>query len=214
MKAYLCREFGPINSHKVEEIESPIPGDHEVLIDVHAAGVAFPDVLVVQGLYQIKPDFPFSPGGEFAGVINSIGDKVKMWNVGDRVIGFKGSGGFSEQAICNAYNIMPLPETMDYVTGSIFPLNYGTSIHALKQRAELQPKETVLVMGAAGGLGITAIHVAKAMGARVIAAASSNEKLDLCKTQGADELILYSRDSMDKASQKAVSYTHLRAHET
>ena len=205
MKAYLCREFGPINSHKVEEIESPIPGDHEVLIDVHAAGVAFPDVLVVQGLYQIKPDFPFSPGGEFAGVINSIGDKVKMWNVGDRVIGFKGSGGFSEQAICNAYNIMPLPETMDYVTGSIFPLNYGTSIHALKQRAELQPKETVLVMGAAGGLGITAIHVAKAMGARVIAAASSKEKLDLCKTQGADELILYSRDSMDKASQKAFS---------
>ena len=205
MKAFLCRKFGPINSHTVDEVDNLVPGDNEVVVDVHAAGVAFPDVLVVQGLYQFKPDFPFSPGGEFAGVVSSIGSKVKLWNEGDRVIGFKGSGGFAEQAICNAYNIMPLPETMDYITGSIFPLNYGTSIHAFKQRADLKEGESVLIMGAAGGLGLTAIHVAKAMGAKVIAAASSNEKLELCQSQGADEIIQYSRDNMNRDSQKEFS---------
>ena len=104
MKAYLCREFGPISSHKIESIDIPEPQDNDVLIEVYAAGVAFPDVLVVQGLYQIKPDFPFSPGGEFAGVIKSIGTKVKGWKEGDRVIGFKGSGGFSEYALCNQFS--------------------------------------------------------------------------------------------------------------
>ena len=205
MKAFLCRKFGPINSHTVDEIDNLVPGDNEVVIDVHAAGVAFPDVLVVQGLYQIKPDFPFSPGGEFAGVISSIGSKVSLWSEGDRVIGFKGSGGFAEQAVCNEYNIMPLPDSMDYLTGSIFPLNYGTSIHAFKQRAVLKENETVLIMGAAGGLGLTAIHVAKAMGAKVIAAASSKEKVELCQSQGADETIQYSRDNMDRDAQKEFS---------
>lgn len=205
MKAYLCREFGPINSHKVEEIDSPIPGDNEVVVQVHSAGVAFPDVLVVQGLYQITPDFPFSPGGEFAGIISQIGDKVTQWKVDDRVIGFKGSGGFAEEALCNESNIMPLPDSMDYKTGAIFPLNYGTAIHAFKQRAELKKGENVLIMGAAGGLGITAIHIAKAMGANVIAAASSQEKLDLCELQGADSTILYSRDNMDRDAQKQFS---------
>ena len=205
MKAFLCKEFGPINSHTIDEIDNLVPGDNEVVIDVHAAGVAFPDVLVVQGLYQIKPDFPFSPGGEFAGVISSIGSKVSLWSQGDRVIGFKGSGGFAEQAVCNEYNIMPLPDSMDYLTGSIFPLNYGTSIHAFKQRAVLKENETVLIMGAAGGLGLTAIHVAKAMGAKVIAAASSKEKVELCQSQGADETIQYSRDNMDRDAQKEFS---------
>ena len=205
MKAFLCKEFGPINSHTIDEIDNLVPGDNEVVIDVHAAGVAFPDVLVVQGLYQIKPDFPFSPGGEFAGVISSIGSKVSLWSQGDRVIGFKGSGGFAEQAVCNEYNIMPLPDSMDYLTGSIFPLNYGTSIHAFKQRAVLKENETVLIMGAAGGLGLSAIHVAKAMGAKVIAAASSKEKVELCQSQGVDETIQYSRDNMDRAAQKEFS---------
>jgi len=205
MKAFLCKEFGPINSHTIHEIDNLVPGDNEVVIDVHAAGVAFPDVLVVQGLYQIKPDFPFSPGGEFAGVISSIGSKVSLWSQGDRVIGFKGSGGFAEQAVCNEYNIMPLPDSMDYLTGSVFPLNYGTSIHAFKQRAVLKENETVLIMGAAGGLGLTAIHVAKAMGAKVIAAASSKEKVELCQSQGADETIQYSRDNMDRDAQKEFS---------
>ena len=205
MKAYLCREFGPISSHKIEDIDIPEPQDNDVLIEVYAAGVAFPDVLVVQGLYQIKPDFPFSPGGEFAGVIKSIGSKVKGWKEGDRVIGFKGSGGFSEYALCNQFNIMPLPDSMDYLTGSIFPLNYGTSIHAFKQRAELKEDDNVLIMGAAGGLGISAIHVAKAMGARVIAAASEDEKLQLCKEAGADETILYSKDLSSNEDQRKFS---------
>ena len=205
MKAYLCREYGPISSHKIETIDVPIPNDNDALIEVYAAGVAFPDVLVVQGLYQIKPEFPFSPGGEFTGVIREIGSKVKGWKEGDRVIGFKGSGGFAEYALCNQFNIMPLPDSMDFLTGSIFPLNYGTSIHAFKQRAELQPSENVLIMGAAGGLGISAIHVAKAMGARVIAAASETEKLELCKEAGADETILYSKDLSNSNDQKTFS---------
>ena len=205
MKAFLCREFGPISSHKVEEIDDLIPGSHDIVIDVHAAGVSFPDVLVVQGLYQIKPDFPFSPGGEFTGKVSKVGEKVTRWNKGDRVIGFKGSGGFAEQALCNEFNVMPLPDSMDFVTGAIFPMNYGTSIHALKQRADLKANETMLVMGAGGGLGLTAIHVGKAMGAKVIAAASTEEKLELCSQQGADSTILYSRDKMDTASQKEFS---------
>ena len=205
MKAYLCREFGPISTHQVETINKPVPSDNEVLIEVFAAGVAFPDVLVVQGLYQIKPEFPFSPGGEFAGIVKTAGSKVKRWKVGDRVIGFKGSGGFAEYALCNEFNVMSLPDSMDYLTGSIFPLNYGTSIHAFKQRAELKSDENVLIMGAAGGLGITAIHVAKAMGARVIAAASEKEKLKLCEEAGADETILYSKDLSDSNDQKLFS---------
>ncbi len=205
MKAFLCREFGPISSHKVEEIDDLIPGSHDIVINVHAAGVSFPDVLVVQGLYQIKPDFPFSPGGEFAGEVSQVGEKVTQWKQGDRVIGFKGSGGFAEQAVCNEFNVMPLPDSMDYVTGAIFPMNYGTSIHALKQRADLKSGETLLVMGAGGGLGLTAIHVAKAMGAKIIAAASTEEKLELCSQQGADSTVLYPRDNMDTDSQKEFS---------
>ncbi|MBT3992442.1 MAG: NADPH:quinone oxidoreductase family protein [Gammaproteobacteria bacterium] len=205
MKAYLCRKFGPINSHKIEEIDNLVPGDNEVVVNVHSAGVAFPDVLVVQGLYQMTPDFPFSPGGEFTGIISEVGKNVTKCKLNDRVIGFKGSGGFAEEALCHESNIMPLPDSMDYQTGSIFPLNYGTSIHAFKQRAELKKGDNVLIMGAAGGLGIAAIHVAKAMGANVIAAASSNEKLDLCKQQGADSTVLYSRDNMDRDSQKNFS---------
>ncbi len=205
MKAFLCRKFGPIDSHQVEEVDDLVPAKHEVLVEVYAAGVSFPDVLVVQGLYQFKPAFPFSPGGEFAGVVKEIGDGVKRWNIGDRVIGFKGSGGFAEQALCNEFNLMPLPDEMEYVTGAIFPMNYGTSIYALKQRAELQSGETLLVLGAGGGLGLTAIHVGKAMGAKVIAAASTPEKLELCSQQGADSTILYSRGSMDTDSQKEFS---------
>ena len=205
MKAFLCRKFGPIDSHQVEEVDDLVPAKHEVLVEVYAAGVAFPDVLVVQGLYQFKPAFPFSPGGEFAGVVKEIGEGVQRWKIGDRVIGFKGSGGFAEQALCNEFNLMPLPDAMEYLTGAIFPMNYGTSIYALKQRAELQSGETLLVLGAGGGLGLTALHVGKAMGAKVIAAASTPEKLELCSQQGADATILYSRESMDTDSQKEFS---------
>ena len=207
MKAYVCREFGPIESHKVEEIDDPIVGPGQVIVDVKAAGIAFPDVLIVQGLYQFKPPFPFVPGGEIAGIVSSVGEGVSKWKEGDRIIGTTGFAGLAEKALYYEHQLMPLPKSMDFKTGAVFPLNYGTTFHALKQRANIQPGESLLVLGAAGGIGITAIHLGKAMGAKVIAAASSEEKLELCKNEGADETILYQKENMDRNTQKAFSET-------
>ena len=203
MKAYVCREFGPIESHKVEEIDDPIVGPGQVIVDVKAAGIAFPDVLIVQGLYQFKPPFPFVPGGEIAGIVSSVGEGVSKWKEGDRVIGTTGFAGLAEKSLYYEHQLMPLPKSMDFKTGAVFPLNYGTTFHALKQRANIQPGESLLVLGAAGGIGLTAIHLGKAMGAKVIAAASSEEKLELCKNEGADETILYQKENMDRNTQKA-----------
>ena len=192
MKAYVCREFGPVESHKVEEIEDPRAEAGQVVVDVKAAGVSFPDVLIVQGKYQFQPPFPFSPGGEIAGVISEVGEGVVDWKVGDRVIAMTGNGGIAEKVVAFEMTLMPLPETMDFKDGAAFPLNYGTTYHALKQRGQLQPGETLLVTGAGGGVGTTAIEIGKAMGARVIAAASTEEKLEIAKNLGADETINYS----------------------
>tara|TARA_Y100000992_G_scaffold89978_1_gene57978 strand:- start:416 stop:1408 length:993 start_codon:yes stop_codon:yes gene_type:complete len=204
MKAFLCKEFGPVDSHTVEEIEDPVAGPGQVVVDIKATGISFPDVLIVQGLYQFKPPFPFSPGSEISGVISSVGEGVTMHKVGDRVMGSIGSGGLREKGVYLEQQLMPLPESMDFNTAAGFPLNYGTTYHAFKQRGELKEGQSVLVLGAGGGLGITAIHIAKAMGARVIAAASSQEKIDLCKKEGADEGIIYERD-MDRDLQKKFS---------
>ena len=192
MKAYVCREFGPVESHKVEEIEDPRAEAGQVVIDVKAAGVSFPDVLIVQGKYQFQPPFPFSPGGEVAGVISEVGEGVVDWKVGDRVIAMTGNGGIAEKVVAFEMTLMPLPETMDFKDGAAFPLNYGTTYHALKQRGQLQAGETLLVTGAGGGVGTTAIEIGKAMGAKVIAAASTDEKLEIAKNLGADEVINYS----------------------
>ena len=192
MKAYVCREFGPVESHKVEEIEDPRAEAGQVVVDVKAAGVSFPDVLIVQGKYQFQPPFPFSPGGEIAGVISEVGEGVVDWKVGDRVIAMTGNGGMAEKVVAFEMTLMPLPETMDFKDGAAFPLNYGTTYHALKQRGQLQPGETLLVTGAGGGVGTTAIEIGKAMGAKVIAAASTEEKLEIAKNLGADETINYS----------------------
>ena len=204
MKAFLCKEFGPVDSHKVEEIEDPVAGPGQVVVDIKATGISFPDVLIVQGLYQFKPPFPFSPGSEISGVISSVGEGVTLHKVGDRVMGSIGSGGLREKGVYFEQQLMPLPESMDFNTAAGFPLNYGTTYHAFKQRGELKAGQSVLVLGAGGGLGITAIHIAKAMGAKVIAAASSQEKIDLCKKEGADEGIIYERD-MDRDLQKKFS---------
>ena len=204
MKAFLCKEFGPVDSHTVEEIEDPVAGPGQVVVDIKATRISFPDVLIVQGLYQFKPPFPFSPGSEISGVISSVGEGVTMHKVGDRVMGSIGSGGLREKGVYLEQQLMPLPESMDFNTAAGFPLNYGTTYHAFKQRGELKEGQSVLVLGAGGGLGITAIHIAKAMGARVIAAASSQEKIDLCKKEGADEGIIYERD-MDRDLQKKFS---------
>ena len=204
MKAFLCKEFGPVDSHTVEEIEDPVAGPGQVVVDIKATGISFPDVLIVQGLYQFKPPFPFSPGSEISGVVSSVGEDVTMHKVGDRVMGSIGSGGLREKGVYLEQQLMPLPESMDFNTAAGFPLNYGTTYHAFKQRGELKEGQSVLVLGAGGGLGITAIHIAKAMGARVIAAASSQEKIDLCIKEGADEGIIYERD-MDRDLQKKFS---------
>ena len=204
MKAFLCKEFGPVDSHTVEEIEDPAAGPGQVVVDIKATGISFPDVLIVQGLYQFKPPFPFSPGSEISGVVSSVGEDVTMHKVGDRVMGSIGSGGLREKGVYLEQQLMPLPESMDFNTAAGFPLNYGTTYHAFKQRGELKEGQSVLVLGAGGGLGITAIHIAKAMGARVIAAASSQEKIDLCIKEGADEGIIYERD-MDRDLQKKFS---------
>ena len=181
MKAYVCREFGPVESHKVEEIEDPRAEAGQVVVDVKAAGVSFPDVLIVQGKYQFQPPFPFSPGGEIAGVISEVGEGVVDWKVGDRVIAMTGNGGIAEKVVAFDMTLMPLPETKDFKDGAAFPLNYGTTYHALKQRGQLQPGETLLVTGAGGGVGTTAIEIGKAMGAKVIAAASTEEKLEIAE---------------------------------
>ncbi|MCD5983458.1 MULTISPECIES: NADPH:quinone oxidoreductase family protein [Pseudomonas] len=191
MKALLCKAFGPASTLVLEDIPAPDVKKNEILLDVRAAGVNFPDTLIIEGKYQFKPPFPFSPGGEAAGVISAIGEKVAHLKTGDRVMALTGWGSFAEQVAVPNYNVLPIPESMDFTVAAAFSMTYGTSMHALKQRANLQPGETLLVLGASGGVGLAAVEIGKALGAHVIAAASSAEKLDVAKNAGADELINY-----------------------
>jgi len=196
MKALLCKQFGPPESLVLEDVADLNAGDTQVVIDVHAASVNFPDTLIVQGLYQFKPDLPFSPGGECAGVVKSVGTKVKTVKPGDKVIAFTGWGAFAEQVVADAMQVMPMPDGMDFDTASAFVMTYATSYHALKDRAALKAGETLLVLGASGGVGLAAIEIGKALGAKVIAAASSAEKLAVCREHGADEVINYSTEDL------------------
>lgn len=196
MKAVLCKAFGPAETLVIEETASPVAKKNEVVLDVHAAGVNFPDTLIIEGKYQFKPPFPFSPGGEAAGVVSSVGEGVTHVKVGDKVMSLTGFGAFAEQVAVSAYNVMPMPAGMEFTQAAAFSMTYGTSMHALKQRANLQPGETLLVLGASGGVGLAAVEIAKAMGARVIAAASSAEKLEVARQAGADVLINYSEESL------------------
>ncbi|WP_213878254.1 NADPH:quinone oxidoreductase family protein [Pseudomonas sp. dw_358] len=191
MKAVLCKAFGPAENLRLEETPGPVAKANEVLLDVHAAGVNFPDTLIIEGKYQFKPPLPFSPGGEAAGVIRAVGEKVGQLKVGDRVMALTGWGSFAEQVAVPACNVLPIPAGMDFNTAAAFSMTYGTSMHALRQRARLQPGETLLVLGASGGVGRAAVEIGKAMGARVIAAASTAQKLAAAREAGADELINY-----------------------
>ena len=191
MKAVLCKAFGPADTLVIEDTSSPQIKKNEVLLDVHAAGINFPDTLIIEGKYQFKPPFPFSPGGDASGVISAVGEKVSHLKVGDRVMALTGWGSCAEQIAVPAYNILPMPDAMDFTTAAAFSMTYGTAMHALKQRGALQAGETLLVLGASGGVGLAAIEIGKAMGARVIAAASSAEKLEVARQAGADELINY-----------------------
>ena len=193
MKALRCHTYGPIDTLRVEDIPTPTPAAGQVLVDVHAASINFPDTLIVQGLYQIKPPLPFTPGAELAGVVTAVGEGVKHLKIGDRVVASTGTGGFAEQAIADAARVLPLPQGMSFEAGASFVLAYGTSIHALTTIGKLQAGETLLVLGAAGGVGIAAIEIAKALGARVIAAASSEGKRNLAKQAGADETVDYTQ---------------------
>ena len=199
MKALLCKRHGLPDTLVVEEVPDPVPGEGEVVIDVKAAGVNFPDVLIIQNKYQFKPELPFAPGAEVSGVVSAVGAGVTGLKVGDRVLGSCGHGGFAEKVLVKAARTIKLPGGIDFDTAAAFTLTYGTSWHALVDRAQLKAGETVLVLGAAGGVGLAAIEIAKALGARVIAAASTDEKLAVCREHGADALINYAAEDLREA---------------
>jgi NADPH2:quinone reductase len=196
MRALICEEYGPAESLVIAEREAPELKPTEVRIDVRAAGLNFPDALVIAGKYQVKPPLPFIPGGECAGVISAVGDEVKNFKVGDKVIAMPGMSAFAEQVNVEQKLLVPMPEKLSFEQAAGFCITYATSYYAFKQRANLQPGDTLVVLGAAGGVGVTAIQLGKAMGAKVIACASSAEKLEFCKEVGADELINYSEENL------------------
>lgn len=195
MKAVLCKQHGLPDTLVLEEIASPKAGAKQVVITVKACGVNFPDTLIVQNKYQFKPELPFSPGGEVAGIIKEVGEGVSHLNVGDTVIAMTGWGGFAEEVLTDASRVFPVPPVFDFKTAATFAYVFGTSYHALKDRAQLQEGETVLVLGASGGVGLAAVQLAKVMGAKVIAAASTAEKLAVCSQYSADAIVNYSDDN-------------------
>lgn len=200
MRAVICSEHGlPEKLNLEQDWQAPTPGEHEILVDVKAAGLNFPDVLMIQGKYQMQPDMPFIPGGECAGIVREVGDKVTRYQPGDKVIFAGGTGAFCEQAVAHELAAFPVPETLSFEQAAGVCITYFTSYYALKQRAELKAGETLLVLGAAGGVGSTAVELGNLMGAKVIAAASSEEKLELCKKLGADEVINYSEVDLKTA---------------
>ncbi|MES2075272.1 MAG: NADPH:quinone oxidoreductase family protein [Pseudomonadota bacterium] len=203
MKAIVCKAWGLPDTLVVEELAAPQPAAGQVVVEVQAAGVNFPDVLIIQGKYQFKPELPFTPGSEVAGVVSAVAPDVSNFKVGDRVIAFTATGGFGQQLAVPAQALMPMPPGMDFDTAAAITLTYGTSHHAVVDRAALKSGETMLVLGAAGGVGLAAIEIGKALGARVIAAASSDEKLEVCKAHGADAVINYSREDLREAIKAA-----------
>ncbi len=205
MKAVLCKEFGGPETLVVEEVSDLSAGKGQVRIDVKACAVNFPDALMIQNMYQFKPPLPFSPGGEVAGVVSELGEGVSGINIGDRVIGSCGWGGMAEQVVVDAPRIIPIPDEMPFDEAAAFIMTYGTSHHALKDRANIQPGESLLVLGAAGGVGLAAVELGKAMGAKVIAAASSEEKVQVAKDRGAESGFVYPMQPLDRDQQKALS---------
>lgn len=196
MKAVLCKAYGPPESLVVEEMPSPVPGADEVVLSVKAAGVNFPDVLIIQNKYQIKPPLPFSPGCEAAGIVKDVGRDVAQVKRGDRVIAVTGYGAFAEEILVPSSRVVPTPVGMDDTTAGAFLFTYGTAHHALCDRGQLRGGETLLVLGAAGGVGLAAVEVGKAVGARVIACASTDDKLAVCRAHGADATINYAADNL------------------
>ena len=196
MRAALCKEFGTPPTLVVDNIDVPALGKGEVRIEVHACGVNFADVLIVQGKYQVKPPLPFVPGGEVAGVVSEVAPDVTSVELGQRVLAMSSQGGFAEEVVVPSQRVLGIPDGMDFKTGAGFAVTYGTSHLALDHRARLTQGETLLVLGASGGVGLTAVEIGKAMGAKVIGAASTDEKLKIVHDRGADYLINYSKDDL------------------
>jgi NADPH2:quinone reductase len=196
MKAIVCKTWGGPETLSLEEVPSPKPGPGEVLVQVKAAGVNFPDVLIIQNKYQLKPELPFTPGAELAGVVQAVGPGVTHVKPGEPVVAMVNTGAFAEECVASGARVIPLYDGVDFAAAAAFTLTYGTAWHALKDRGALRAGETLLVLGAAGGVGIAAIDIGKALGARVIAAASSDEKLAACRARGADETINYAKDDL------------------
>ncbi len=196
MKAVLCKAYGPPDSLVVEDVPSPVAGPGEVVVSVKTASVNFPDVLIIQNKYQVKPPLPFSPGSELAGVVKSVGDGVTRWKPGDPVMAITGYGAFAEDVKVDVNRLLPIPTGMDFVSAAAFGLTYATSEHALCDRGDLKAGETLLVLGASGGVGIAAIEIGKVLGARVIACASTDDKLAVCREHGADDTINYATEDL------------------
>ncbi len=203
MKAILCKSWGLPDTLVVEELPDVVPGPGQIAIDVQAAGVNFPDVLIIQNKYQFKPELPFTPGSELAGIVRAVGEGVTQFKTGDKVLAFVSQGAFAQQIAVPVQIAMPMPPGLDFDTAAAVTLTYGTSHHAVVDRAQLKAGETMLVLGAAGGVGLAAIEIGKALGARVIAAASTDEKLEVCKAHGADATINYSTQDLREAIKTA-----------
>ena len=205
MKAIVCKKFAPVSELVWEEVADPVAGPGEIVIDVKAAGLNYPDNLIVQGLYQFQPERPFSPGHEGSGVVSSVGADVKMHNVGDSVAFFKGFGAFAEKIVVSERMAFPIPKSFPHKIAAGVFMVYGTSYHGLVQRAKINKDDEVLVLGAAGGVGLAAIDIAKSFGARVVAAVSTKEKAEVCKNYGVDDVVIYGEEKLDKEMQKALT---------
>lgn len=205
MKILHCKEYGPVENLVWEDIDSPEPGENEVLVSIKAAALNFPDYLIVQGLYQFKPDLPFAPGNEGAGVVKKIGKNVTRFKEGDRVYFMVPYGAFAEEACMNEFGVFPIPDDVSFELAASYQMAYGTSYHALVQRGELKKDDEVLILGASGGVGLAALDIAKAKGARVVAGVSTEEKAKVCKEYGADDVVVYGLGPADKDAAKALS---------
>jgi NADPH2:quinone reductase len=205
MRALLSRASGGPETLELSELSDPVAGKGQLLVRVKACAINYPDVLIIEDKYQFKPERPFAPGGEIAGVVDALGDGVEGWSVGDRLIAMLGHGGLAEKVLVDARMALPLPPERSFVEGSALILTYATSIHALLDRGHLEAGQTLLVLGAAGGVGLAAVELGKAYGARVVAAVSSEDKAQAARNAGADEVLVYPRGPFDKDQSKALA---------
>lgn len=205
MKAIRSHEVGGPETLKLDEIDTPVPGKGEVLVAVKACAINYPDTLIIRDMYQFKPERPFAPGGELAGVVEALGEGVDNYKVGDRVMAGIGNGGLAEKVVVPAGRMFPIPDGVPFEKAASLLMTYGTTIHGLKDRGHIKEGDVVLVLGAAGGVGLSAVELAKAFGARVVAAVSSEAKGEVAKKAGADEVVIYPREEMDKAASKELA---------